>query len=224
MFNEDNKEQDLCKSINSSLSKSSSAKWCCLEDQLGYDFAKSFPKKAKEFGVSIKDILNGEKPKYGLKFDRKVLNNAEMSQKWQFNFLLVRPEATGNCFSFNTEGNQDQNQPSLEGGLYVEFKRKLDLLNVTYILWVHTPRTLPSLLEEDYHLIKTGTTSKTIIFEIEERLNLPSPYGTCIQSFPQKMLDCYSDFKRYNYSRQTCYAFKYTGEIPILPSMPENIG
>ena len=136
-----------------------------------------------------------------------------MEDLWSFNFLMVRREDVGNCFSFNINGDKFQGEPNLEGGLIVHLKPSV------YYLWIHAPSTVPTLFQQDSHFLSNST---LVNFYLEERRNLPHPHGSCSDKHPQKMVECHPMIENFNYSSHACTAFKFMGEIPIGPNYEED--
>ena len=68
---------------------------------------------------------------------------------------------------------------------------------MNYVLWIHTPGTIPSMMEGDYFYIDTNKTkSKSLSFQVEGRINLKPPYGTCTDTFPAEMQQCIPELAR----------------------------
>ena len=62
--------------------------------------------------VSILDILTDDLQKFG-----KNMKEIQMAKMWEFNFRLDADKAKGNCFSFNAEGDRNQELPGESQGI-----------------------------------------------------------------------------------------------------------
>ena len=155
------------------------------------------------------------------KFNGRFFNSSQMKKHWKFSFHMAsdpKRDGTGTCFTFNNDNDFVQTQPNMEGGLIIHLKKHqskehcFDAECGCYVYMIHAPGTIPVQTQGDICL---GCNSLDIVYEYEEHINLPEPYGSCVNEFPQEMFKTFPVVERYNYSIKACFSFKYTTELPF---------
>ena len=194
---------------------------------LNYDLSQSHPNLAKNLSDDNMDLFNGHSP---VKFNGEYYDTTAMAQ---YNFHMATPknkQPGGNCYTFNMDGALHQKRPNVNGGLSILFdkdrSRITDCFETfpvqgmggfcgTYLFSIHAPGTLPTIAPGELHLIHK---SSSYSYEYEERYNMKAPYGNCKDEHPQEMLDEYEIIRPYKHSIKTCFAYKYSNDLPISSS------
>ena len=126
-----------------------------FENWLSPYLSRHFPKLAKHLSHSWSEVVKG------MRFNHEQISKTELKKLWPFKFHMARradkvSPGSGNCYSFNSDGDNFQKVPFMMGGLMISLKNRKTMLNERhssclgshscgkYWVLIHAPGTMPT--------------------------------------------------------------------------------
>lgn len=130
-----------------------------------------------------------------------------LTKNWEFDqYVLYRGYFLRKCFSFNVNGNHRQYSTDPFGGISLVLKKdkshclreKAKYCGCVKVI-LHAAGTLAAI-DEGIDVCK----DTALVFQLEERKNLPAPHGNCIRGEMNSPYGCTLGTRNYTFSKTAC--------------------